>query len=298
MKIIRPIAITDAVVVSSNVPETDHPPWSAGTSYAKGAKVILTGTHKRYESVIDNNLNKNPATADPGAWLELGSTNRFKLFDQSVGSQTVQPGGIDVTLQATGRVDALAILNVNAAGARVVMSDPVEGVLFDEVLNLISDSGVCDWYSWYFEPIRRKRDLVVQGLPPYYAATIRVVLDEPAGSAACGVLVLGQSKEIGGTRWGASVGISDFSKKDKNAFGEYTVAEGEFAKRGRFQLRIDAGQLDDVMETLTEYRAKPIVFIGAEQYGSTVIYGFFKDLEPVIQGPTYSDCQLEIEGLT
>ena len=297
MKIIRPMAITDAVVVSSNVPETDHPAWSGATNYMKGAKVILASTHRRYESLIDNNLNKNPA-AESAAWLDLGATNRWRLFDVSVGSQTTSAGSIDMTLQAVGRVDSIALLNISAVAVQVVMTDAVEGVVYDRTFDLVSDSGVSNWHSWYFEPIRRKRDFVVLGMPPYYGASIRVVLTDASGVVTCGVMVLGQAKDIGGTRWGASVGIVDYSKKEKNQFGEYIVVERTWAKRGRFSLQIPSGRLDDVMETLTQYRARPIVYVGAEQYGSSVIYGFFKDLEPVISYATFSDCSLEIEGMT
>lgn len=298
MKIIRPMAITEAVLVQSNVPETDHPAWSAATSYGKGAKVIVASAHKRFESLIDGNQGKNPLTAEPGAWLDLGTTNRWRLFDISVGTQTVNPGSIDMTLQTTGRVDSLALLNVSAQTVRIVMTDAVDGVVYDRTFDLVSAGGVRNWWAWYFEPIRRKRDVAVFGLPPYYGATIRVVLSGVGGSAACGVLVPGQSKDIGGTRWGFGLGVSDFTKKERNQFGDYIVVERGWAKRGRFQLRLDAGQVDDVFETLVPYRARPIVYVGTEQYGSSVIYGYFRDLDVVVPYATHSDCSLEIEGMT
>jgi hypothetical protein len=51
MKLIEPIPITDAVLSSSNVAETDYPAWSAATAYALGNRVILTALHKIYEAV-------------------------------------------------------------------------------------------------------------------------------------------------------------------------------------------------------------------------------------------------------
>lgn len=292
------MTITHAAVVNSNVPENDHPEWSAVTNYAKGFKVISAATHKRYESLVDGNLNKNPATAEPGQWLELGATNRWKLFDVSVGSQTVNAGSIDMTLQGVGRVNSLALLNISAASVRVVMTDPTDGVVYDRTFSLIAKSGVRNLYAYYFEPNRRKRDFVLFGLPPYYGATVRVILMAPTGQVSCGVFVLGQSKQIGGTRWGLGLGITDYSKKEKNQFGEYIVVERAWAKRARFPLRLSTGDVDDTMETLAQYRAKPIVYVGAEQLGSSVIYGFYKDLDIVVPYPTFSDCSLEIEGLT
>lgn len=297
MKLIRPMAITDAVMVGSSVPENDHPPWMAGVSYPLGDKVMLTSTHKRYESLTAGNVNRNPA-ADPAAWLELGATNRWRLFDASVGSQTTGAGSIEVTLQAVGRVDAIAALNVNAQSVRVVMTDAIDGVVYDRTFGMVSASGITNMHAWYFEPIVRKRDLVVLNLPPYANATLSLTFAEAGGSAACGVLVLGQAKDIGGTRWGASVGITDYSKKERNPFGDYIVVERAFAKRGRFNLQLASSQVDDVQNLLAQYRATPIVYVGAEQYGATVMYGFYKDFDIVIPSAVFSECSIEIEGLT
>lgn len=42
MKIIRPVAITDAMLISSDVPETDYAEFAMGTTYAPGTRVMDT----------------------------------------------------------------------------------------------------------------------------------------------------------------------------------------------------------------------------------------------------------------
>jgi hypothetical protein len=51
MNLIEPIVINDAVLSSSNVPETDYPAWSATSAYALGDRVIVAALHKIYEAV-------------------------------------------------------------------------------------------------------------------------------------------------------------------------------------------------------------------------------------------------------
>ena len=46
------------------------------------------------------------------------------------------------------------------------------------------------------------------------------------------------------------------------------------------------------------FTATPCVWIGDNNYASTVIYGFYKDFDVVINYHTVSDCNLELEGLT
>jgi hypothetical protein len=294
MEQIRPMVVT--TLASCNVPENDHPEWSAATNYTQGAKVMVAGTHQCYESLIANNLNRNPI--DATAWLPLGATNRWRMFDASIGSQTTQANSIQVGVQTSGRVNALALLNVQALSVTVTMTDAIEGEVYNKTFSMVAASGVNNWYAYFFEPIVRKRDLVIVDLPPYANSVITVTLNEPGGTAACGVLSMGLLKSLGGTRWGLSVGISDFSKRERDRWGGFIVTEGDYSKKGRFSLQVPAGQVDDLLDFLAQYRAKPAVYIGAQQFGSTVIYGYYKDFDVVISYATYSECSIEIEGLT
>ena len=58
LKVIPPVTITDSILLSSSVPETDYAAWNSGTTYSIGNRVILTSTHKIYESLQNSNLNK------------------------------------------------------------------------------------------------------------------------------------------------------------------------------------------------------------------------------------------------
>lgn len=51
MKLIRPTALTDAMLTSSTAPENDYAAWATSTAYAVGARVILTSTHRKYEAL-------------------------------------------------------------------------------------------------------------------------------------------------------------------------------------------------------------------------------------------------------
>ena len=42
--VIRPVEITSAMLIASDVPEADYAAWNSGTSYAAGARVILTSS--------------------------------------------------------------------------------------------------------------------------------------------------------------------------------------------------------------------------------------------------------------
>jgi hypothetical protein len=58
---------------------------AGGTTYADGDRVIVTtGYHKIYESQQAANTGNDPTTDDGTWWLEVSSTNRWKMFDAIV----------------------------------------------------------------------------------------------------------------------------------------------------------------------------------------------------------------------
>lgn len=298
MKLIRPQEIVDTVLTSSNVAENDYVAWSSGTTYALGDHVIVTtpDEHRIYESLQGTNIGHTPSTS-PTWWLDTGATNRWRMFDNSVSAQTTNANSIAVVFAVSGRVDSVALLNISAAEVQITMTDSVEGVVYDRTIDLVSDSGVQDWYAYFFEPIVRISDLTVSDLPPYADASVAVTLSDSGATVACGECVLGLSKEIGDTQYGARVGIQDYSIKTTDDFGNFTILERAYARRADFTVFVAAGFVDALQTLLASLRATPIVYVGSDEYASTIVFGFFKDFSIAIAYPGVSVCNIEIEGL-
>lgn len=297
MKIIRPITILDANLLSSSVAENDYPAWSVATSYPLDARVIVVGTniHRVYRALVSN-IDKNPLT-EPTVWAEESATNRWKMFDGVVGSQTSRADSITVSLTSAEFVNAVALINVDCASVRVKVTDAVDGVVYDQTVSMASSSGINDWWSWFFDPIVRVSDAVITDLPVYINATIEITLTNTGGTVLCGNLVLGQSKVIGGTRWRGSVGIQDYSRKVRNDFGGFDIVERDYNKRGRFDVIVQSSYVDELQRLLASYRATPVVYAATDQYASTIIFGFYRDFDVVIAYSKQSECSIEIEGL-
>ena len=301
MKLIRPSAINDTTLTSSDVPETDYTAWSSATTYAVGDRVIVTtGYHKIYESLVASNLNNNPTTDSliSPKWVEVSATNRWKMFDTSMSSKTTNTDSIDVSIAVAGRANSIAILGVSAASITITMTDSVEGVVYSRTVNMTSDSGIVDWYAYYFEDIIRRTDVVFTDLPPYANSVINVVITGTGSTVECGALIIGQQKILGTALLGTSAGITDYSRKERNDYGDYVIVQRAFNKRASFSFIAPNTTIGSVQATLAEYRAIPIVYIGDEQYESTIVFGFYKDFDINIAYPTISECTLEIEGLT
>jgi hypothetical protein len=259
--------------------------------------VVGTNTHAVYESLQAGNTGHSPETS-PTWWLYVSTTNRWKMFDTQITSQTSNADSIAVTMESNDdRIDSVALFNISAASATLTVTDAVEGVVYNKTLSLVSPSGITDWYAYFFEPITRLKDTVFTEIPPYIGADISLTLSDSGSTVLCGACVVGLSRDVGGTQYGASTGIQDYSIKQKDSFGNYSILERAYNKKATFQVWVENSLIDELQTILASYRATPTVYVGSDDYQSTYIYGFYKDFSTVISYPTVSILNIELEGL-
>lgn len=308
MLIIPPIQITDAMLISSTVPEVDYPAYAAGTTYAVGNRVIVTATHKIYESGMAGNLGHYPPdnlTGTPAPWLEVSATNRWKIADKKVGDQTSQATSINYVLQV-GMFDSIALFNLAGTSLHLVLTDPVEGVVYDKTISLLSTKNVIDGYTYCFAPFIYTTALARFDVPPYKNASLSITLSGPAGSTVkVGEIVLGLKVHLGDTKWNAALSDIDYSTKDTDFAGNYIVVERPFASKLSCDLWLPTDIFDETYRLLTCYRATPVVWIGSpddttgeNMYASMLVYGFRKSFNMVAKYLNSSGCTLEINSLT
>lgn len=295
LRIVQPLPVTNSVLVFTNVPESSYPAWSNATTYAQGARVHLTSTHKVYESAASGNLNNDPATSEQ--WIEVGPTNRWALFDRSNSTQTANPYGFTYRLAPTAAYNVAYLGGMTGAlSAQFRVTHPTLGTLLDRTLDLASVPAQAGWWEWFYGE-RRGPSLAVVEVPGVLGSELRIDVTGTTALAA-GVLLFGQAKEIGLlVQQGATVGIQDYSRKETTDFGDTVLVQRAYAKRASFDLPIKAELVDEAVTYLASIRATPCLFIGP-RYESAVIYGFYKEFDVNIAYFSHSMCSLQVEGLT
>lgn len=299
LRVVEPVQVTSAMLLATDVPEADHPVWSAVTTYALGARVIrTTGVHKVFESLQAGNLARTPESS-PDWWVEVGPTNRWALFDRANSTQTAQANAMSYDVQLAGAINAVSALNVAGANSvRVRLIHPVLGTIYDVTTELASLSAEPGWWQWFFGTRTAPTVLLATDLPGIPGCRLLV---DFAGTTdlAVGVLLFGELREVGAAVLaGARVSLQDYSRKETNNFGDTVLVQRAFAKRGEFSLVIPAAQVDAAVDYLATLRAVPCLWIGSGRYASTVIYGWYRDLAVSIAYYNHSECSLQIEGLT
>lgn len=299
MIVIAPTPITDSEFTSSTAPEADYAAYAAGTTYAAGARVIRTGTHRIYESLQAGNIGNTPETS-PTWWLDVGPTNRWAMFDNVVGTRTVIASPLTVVI-APGTVDALALLELDGASLTVSMTSVTGGGTVYSRTVILDGSEIGDYYEYFFSPFTQLPSVVLTDLPPYEDGIITISLTNPSLDVGIGVCAVGLQSDLGGTQYGATVGITDYSLKTTDAFGNTTLTQRSYARRTNVRLWLGKGAINRVHRKLAELRATPCVWVGVTDdtaYDPLTVFGFYKDFQIEVAYPTTALCSLEIEGLT
>ena len=295
MILISPYTITSSEL-TTNIPETPPNEYHPSTPYGLGAEVSDLTNHLIYESLQAGNTGND--LTDTDWWLELGATEPWKMFDEYVGTYSSYADEIDVAIDYPEIIDSLTIQEVDATRIQIIVTDPLEGEVYNKTYELV-DYSVPDYYEYFFAPYRIVRNITVLDLPPYREATVQVIISEPGGTVKCGNLIVGQQVDIGHTQYGPRVGIIDKSKKDIDGFGRAYLKQGNYSRRMVCDLWLYNEDFDRVFEELVKVRATPTAFIGDARDGgfqSLNLFGFFVDFDMTIPGPTVSVCTIEIQG--
>ena len=297
MKVIKPVTVTPAMILSSNAPEA-YAIWSAGTTYAKNAKVDH-GIHY-FNSLVNANTGNDPDTS-PTFWELIGPDNKHAMFDGQISTETTKATSPLIVTIGAGIVNSIALLGLTGKTVSVVMRDGgASPPVYSRTIDL-EGSIILDWYMYFFEPFEQLSEVVLTDLPPYSGGQITMTLS--SGSAvAIGELLVGTVYSLGekALEQGATIGIIDYSRKDTDPdTGLTTFVERAYSKRMSGQFLIENGSISGVQKILSSIRAVPSVFIGSEDtdYSALIVYGFYRDFSIDIAYPTHSFCRVEVEGL-
>lgn len=294
--IVPPVIIDDVKLLLSDVPENDYAEWNAAVNYVKGDRVILVSTHTIYEAASAN-LNKNPAT-NKAIWLVVSATNRWKVFDDKTLSQTEQIVSMSYTISPGKVVNTVGLINCHAKSARIRVTDPIDGLVYDKTKNFLGKLSKGDWYEYFFEEIIRETDKVFTDLPVYGSAQIKIDIENALNMVRCGVITMGFKRTIGiGVSHGVDIGVQDYSRREINEFGEPEFVKRGYSKTASFNITIRDFEVDVAQRLLASIRATPTLFIGSTLYNSTIIYGWYRDFSETISYKYISEMAIEVESL-
>lgn len=326
MRVIDPIEVTDERLIETNVDEDGYDEYDSSATYSKGERVQVTdsGVHKVYESLQDDNSDNYPpdnsvtvtddSTDEP--WLEVGSTNPWAMFDQTVGAVTSAsqefdedtyaadsysdtPQGIAVEIEPSKRFNGVALFNVWGEHADLVIRNSDGETIYSQRKRLQEGLRTATWWAYFNEPYAEVSGAVAfTDIPMSRNGRIYISIHDANRNAECGVAVIGLRRELGVSIWDTSTRIIDFSRKERDEFGNVRLVKRDFAKEVTYEVEVEFDQYSRVQRQLADLRAKPAAYEATDIVPATLVYGFYRDMQLTLSGPAVCRATIDVEGLT
>ena len=296
--ITEPLTLGPDQLQATDVPDGDYPDWDTNTTYSLGNRVVRGITV--YESAQSNNTGNDPATSSEAWWLNVSPINRWRAFELSHTKSTAKPGGFFYEFKPGYAIGAIHVTDmVDCATLRITLTDPIAGVVWDTgqiaVGRVIT---AASWWQWAFGrrvPITQKH---WYGVPTWPQAVLRL---EVTGGNDCavGMFMVGQTTEFGlGVNSGVRIGMTDFSRRDRDQWGEITLKKGAYIDEISMQLTLRNSQLDAMNDFKNRNRATVLFWNLSDRWNATRLLGMYKTWDTQINYEMYSAVSIEFEGMT
>ena len=265
LSLMKPVALTTVMLTSSTAPETDYTAWSSATTYALGVRCISTTTHRIYESLIAGNINKDPTDINNrvGAtpvWLDVSATNKYKMFDDQVASQTSVSSPLTVVLNP-GFCNSVVLLGLDSEAIDLVVKDAPGGSTIKSYSGSLEGSTPYDYYEYFFSPFLPLTDFILSDIDPYSNMEITVTLTKATGNVACGMLQVGDLVPLGMTQYGAKAKPKTYSYIKINDYGENEIIRRKKAKDLTATAWLKLEDANNVLEAIGSMLDVPCIVI-------------------------------------
>jgi hypothetical protein len=292
MKLITPVTL-DPDDLTTNV-TNEHSDWSAGTYNADDRAVYNNQVYEALSTTTDQP--DTGAAAEPATWLLLGYSNQLRMFTEGADSVTSELGDITVAISDVLLMTDVYLLGCLGVTAQVVLTDSVEGIVYDETIDL-TDIGCVDWWEYFFLDYDQVTTAYFPGIPPYPGSVLDIVITAATETdpAECGRVIYGVVKEIGITVEGVESRVEDYSTKERDGFGNLKLVPRRTIRIVDFPFMVENAFLHPAQRIFQNLAAIPTLYVGDDDLPETIVFGVFLTFIIVSDGFSITECSTSIE---
>lgn len=294
--VVKPLAVTDAMVVSTNVQDEAIPAWQAGS--------CTLGQQRIYQQAIweckqTGSSDQPPAPGHP-LWLRVRSVNSRAALDRKKFTATRRAGHISYVFAPGAAIGAFAALNLNGASQiRVRLVDPASGTVYDKTQIPGALPVAPDWHAFWLLPWEAGDDSqgLFMDLPAYPFAQLHVDITGTA-ELAVGAMLFGPRHEWGaGIRFGLQLSGRDYSLKETDRYGETELVEGFYADLIDCNPVIYRHEITHMHRFLKGLRATPALYVIVQDQAATNIYAKYTDFRIVYENAKFAELSIQLESI-
>lgn len=298
-----PFGITEAMLISSSVTETDHPAWASGAHVAEDLVIRTTAsTHSIYRCTVDV-TGAIPPEDDPDHWDRVSATNRWGMYDMLANNPTVASGSLEVIL-APGRISSLVLLDVIADTVSLEMVEsgaPGAAVVWAPDDVNLDNTPINSWDDYFFSPFSLATLIVRLDVPTYTSGRLKITLTG-AGTVSLGKCVVGSAIHIGRTQYNARIRRRSFAEITRDKYGELlSIVAKKSIPLVSATTDVDREDLLPAKMALDKARVSPCVLVGllpdeAEYAELLTFAGLCSDYDINLSNVDAATIGMEFEG--
>lgn len=311
-RIITPVNITDAKLVSSSIAEPDlskgEQAYFPDIPYVRGSKVY-TPDHRIFESVMEGSNFGNDPYDDvqgdpdnpPAHWLDTKTmTNKWTMFNLLRNLKSECPSPLTFTITPEQRCDAFGLFGIEAD--TVTITETVAGEEVFSYTENLNQRIVLSWYDYLTQPFKRKPSTVNFELPPYSNGEITVTLTSSTGTVRLGSFVVGKQTVIGDVQYEAESDVLNFSRVEREFDGTTLLTQRRSVPKTTQTVLAPKALTNKIRELRESLNAIPAVWAGIDQtedeyFEPLLILGIYKKFAINLVKPEVISISLEVEEI-
>lgn len=301
MRVIPPTTVTDAILVSSTVPEPDtgEAAWISGHTYAIGDEAILVTTHKVYTRLTAGAGAIAP-NLDPTNWKETRPTNRWAMFQTDRNVQTVHASPLTVALAPGKRINSVGIVGAesNSVTAELLVGATV---IFTRTVNTLLRN-TRTWTDYLAGEFRYQESVVMFDLPTVAGATLRITL--AGGTCKCAGVFFNMSVYMGRILSGAAVDSDNFSKFERDPYGTLsTLIPKRTVPKHAYKLLVENERVETLRALKKTLNAVSALWSGLDdkqtdpRFESLLCVGVYRSFPFNFDHPNHTIVNLQLEEM-
>jgi len=297
IKVTVPLTLGPAHLTATDVPESEHDAWAAGTTYALGNRVIKA--NRVWESAQAGNVGHDPETSGDAYWLRVGPTNRWAAFDLMKPTPTTKATSFYYEFTPGKSISALHIIRaLDTSAMRVRLTSALAGVVYDsgdEPAGMVLTEA--SYWNFFYGPRAYVNELHFYDLPQYDDVTIRIDFEGGANLSVAYILA-GQVREFGlGAQLGLRVGSESFSSTPRDQWGVPDLKKRPKARRMSFVLMHERGEGDELADFLDSADITVALWNVSDRHRVTKVLGTLTNWELLFNYASHSETSIELLGM-
>jgi hypothetical protein len=306
MNVVSPLNIRAAQLTSSTIPypDTGETTYDAGTTYSLNDTVAyqIGDLIHKFKSKQGSNLGHTPEAYpnENSWWLDLGSANRFNMFQLERNTQSEGASPLIVEITPGARFGAIGLGNLEADSVQLQLYNGAT-IIFDETKDLI-DRTVLSWGDYFYQPFRQIKNTLFTDLPILTTAKAKLTFTRSSGNVKVGFVVMGVPFYFGPVDLKLKAEALNFSEIERDEFAEAKLTPRRDIPKTTQTVLIEKAKLNQVRGTLSDLNAKVALWYALsdpllDYFDTAFIIGLYKRRDIDIGGPEHAYLNLELEQI-